>query len=109
MKFVDVYENDYGKIIILPTDATLRIFQTENPSTGYRWQVEDISRSCFQIVSSEFLANNQLIGAAGIEVFYFTPVRPGRCTIYLKLWRSWEGDKSIVRRFRIGVSVIPTS
>lgn len=107
MKFIDVYENNSGNVIILPMDATLRVFLGENPSTGYRWQVEDISSHCLNMVSNEFLAKNSpAIGAGGKVVFYFKPIKPGRCTLYLKLWRPWEGDASIVKRFRMAVSII---
>ncbi|MBU2703559.1 putative secreted protein [Sporomusaceae bacterium BoRhaA] len=107
MKFIDVYENDYGNVIILPMYAILRVVLAENPATGYRWQVEDTSSSCLEMISNEFLAkNDHAIGATGIVVFYFKPVKLGRCKLYLKLWRLWEGDKSIVKRFRIAVSII---
>ncbi len=106
MNFIDVYENDAGKVIILPRYAILRIVLEENPSTGYRWQVENISSRCLEIVSNEFVAKNgPAIGATGIVVFSFKPVKPGRCELYLKLWRSWEGDKSIVKQFRITVAI----
>ena len=107
MKFIDVHENDYSNEIILPMDATLRVALRENPSTGYRWQVEDISRNCLRMISKKFGANHaHAIGSAGIAVFYFKPIKPGRCTLYLKLWRSWEGDTSIVKRFQKTVSII---
>jgi inhibitor of cysteine peptidase len=106
MKFIDVYENDYGNVIILPMYAILRVVLAENPSTGYHWQVEATSSSCLEMVSNEFLASPvPAFGAAGIVVFYFKPIKPGNCKLYLKLWRSWEGDKSIVKRFQIAVSV----
>ncbi|VBB07591.1 proteinase inhibitor i42 chagasin [Lucifera butyrica] len=106
MKLIDVFESDYGQIIILPMDATLRVFLEEKPSTGYRWQVEGRS-NCLKMVSHEFLAKSDpAIGAGGTAVFYFKPVKPGYCSLSLKLWRSWEGDKSIIKQFQIAVSVI---
>jgi len=107
MRFIDVYGNDYGRVIILPKDATLRVVLEENPSTGYRWQVEEADNGCLRMVSNEFVANNaHAIGAPGMVVFYFKPVRPGFCPLDLKRWRPWEGDKSVVERFRIAVSII---
>ncbi|MBP2644107.1 MAG: hypothetical protein H6Q67_1994 [Firmicutes bacterium] len=106
MNYIDAYESDYGKVITLPFGSTLRIILEENPSTGFRWQVEDKSSSCLNLLTHEFYANKEYaIGATGTEVFYFEPARPGRCLLFLKLLRSWEGDKSIIKRFRITVII----
>ncbi|MBP2651462.1 MAG: hypothetical protein H6Q74_2287 [Firmicutes bacterium] len=106
MNFIDVYENDSGNLIDLPVAATLRVILEENPSTGYRWKVEDQSSGCLEMVSHEFYINNDhIVGAGGLVVFYFQPMKPGRCTLYLKLGRPWEGDKAITKRFRIAVFI----
>jgi len=107
MRYIDVNETDDGNSIVLPMDTTLRVVLTEKPSTGYRWQVEDKSSGCLEMVFQEFSAkHSQMIGAPGLAVFYFKPIKPGRCTLILKLWRSWEGDKSTVKWFQITVSII---
>lgn len=107
MEFVDVYENDYGNVIILSMTAILRVSLAENPSTGYRWQVEKTNANCLEIVSNEFLAKNDYaIGSPGIVTFYFKPIQPGRCKLFFKLGRPWQGEKSIVKRFQIAVSII---
>ncbi|MBP2651705.1 MAG: hypothetical protein H6Q74_2530 [Firmicutes bacterium] len=106
MNFIDVYENDYGNVIVLPMDSMLRVVLEEKQLTGYRWQVKDKSSS-LEMVSHKFYAkNDQVKRAAGVAIFYFKPINPGRCTLVLKLRRSWEGDKTIVRRFRIAVVII---
>lgn len=95
-------------MIDLPLDATLRVVLAENPGTGYRWQPEDKYSSCLDLVGRDFFAKpDQAIGAPGMAVFYFRPLRPGRCRLSLKLWRPWEGDQSVVRRFQAAVSIIP--
>jgi predicted secreted protein len=107
MTYIDVYKNDNGKAIVLSMDSILRVNLEENPSTGYAWQEEEQSSSCLQLVSKDFFANNNLvIGAAGIATFYFKPVKMGRCPLTLKLWRSWEGDHSVVKWFHVSVSII---
>jgi inhibitor of cysteine peptidase len=99
---VNIYEDDSGDIIAVPMAGILRVVLAENPSTGFRWQVEDSSSNCLEAVSSQYFSSkNPVIGSPGTAVFTFKPVKPGRCRLSLKLWRSWEGDKSIVKRFQI--------
>jgi inhibitor of cysteine peptidase len=106
MIFVDVYQNDNGNLVVLPMDSMLRVALAENPSTGYHWQVDDMADSCLELVSREFFASGDpVIGAPGMVVFCFRPAKPGRCALALKLWRPWEGYKSIVKRFRAVVSI----
>jgi predicted secreted protein len=106
MKIIEVNESDNGSIVILPMTAMLTVILKENPTTGYIWQEEGNSTPCLELTSSEFLTKaSHGIGAGGIEVFYFRPLSPGKCELFLKLWRPWKGEKSVIKRFRIGVAV----
>jgi len=106
MTYINVDKADNGKEIILSMNSTLRVVLEENPSTGYMWEVEDNNSSCLQMISSNYFAkNNMIMGAGGIVAFNFKSLKPGRCPLSLKLWRSWEGEDSIVKRFKVIVTV----
>ncbi|MDR3592091.1 MAG: protease inhibitor I42 family protein [Negativicutes bacterium] len=107
MKIVDVFEKDSGYGVALPLDAMLRVTLAESPGTGYRWQLEEGSGNCLALSDRNFFPpGGPAIGAAGLAVFSFKPLRPGYCLLALKLWRPWEGDQSVVRRFQTAVSIM---
>lgn len=65
---------------------------SENPSTGYLWELTIDDESVVKLVNSEFIYPYQdgLVGATGTRIFTFETVAPGTTTIVLNYARSWE-------------------
>jgi inhibitor of cysteine peptidase len=83
----------------------------ENASTGYRWAFDALDEAKLELVKSEYVresdADNAAMGSGG-EMIWTLNVRPkskGRTPLKLKLWRSFEGDKSIQQRFAITLRI----
>lgn len=64
-----------------------------NPTTGYRWQVLQYDKKFLEYVKTDYQAKNpQLMGAGGIEKFYFKKksTKAFDTKISLQYIRSWE-------------------
>jgi inhibitor of cysteine peptidase len=101
-------EDDQGKTITIHPSDQVVISLTENPTTGFRW--------IYDPIDSELLALNSnasgytpspggAIGSGGKHTWTFDAKRPGTVHLQFKLWRSWEGDASIRRRFDVTVQI----
>ena len=86
---------------------TIYIRVGENPTTGYRWFLEHVDNQMFELEGSEFqTAIDAAIGAAGLRTFVFKATGRGKGKIQLKLWREWEGSKSVIDRRDVLVTVL---
>lgn len=75
----------------------------ENPSTGYRWNVE--TAEGLEIVGDSFERTGDLIGAGGVRIFQFRPLKAGSHRLGIRKWRDWEGESSIINRFNVTIVV----
>jgi len=78
---------------------TLRL--PENPSTGYRWEVE--VGSVVEVVSDSFALEGDGIGAGGEREFVFCIRQPGSDIIKMMLRRSWESETAAIDRIAFSV------
>lgn len=110
MSVVRLTEADNGRAITAPLDDVIELALEENATTGFRWQVvradglvelPDGARSSEPRVPP----STPQIGAGGTRVFRFRAGRPGAGRLELKLWREFEGERSVVRRFTCDVTV----
>lgn len=86
----------------------MEINLSENPSTGFRWSLEKMDADRLTLLSSDYVpADSSEVGRSGKRIWRFKAVSPGNAHVALKRWREWEGDKSIVERFEINLSVNP--
>jgi len=75
-----------------------------NPTTGYNWTADydyillDQGRAEFEKSPSGAL------GSGGTSVFVFTPLKPGKTTIYFVYKRSWENIVADTRAFHVDIS-----
>jgi inhibitor of cysteine peptidase len=63
-----------------------------NKSTGYEWRlIAPVDEKMLKLLKAEyFLADNQLVGAGGKEVWTFEALKPGKTMLSFKYIRSWE-------------------
>ena len=77
-----------------------------NPSTGYEWKV-DYDYVLLKQESAQFeraSAETVRMGAGGTSVFVFTPIKPGKSTIYFVYKRSWENIVADTRSFHVEIT-----
>lgn len=74
----------------------------ENPTTGYRWIVEETSG--IEQIGNNFMSDNG-IGASGLRVFQFRTTHVGSYELRMKNWREWEGEASVIQRFQVKIIV----
>ncbi len=92
------YEVERGEAVILRLP--------ENPTTGYRWEVEYLDDAILEPPDSVFsTADQPAVGAAGIRTFNFQTRAPGVSPLRLILKRSWEPQQQALDRFEITVRV----
>ncbi|MDM7940258.1 MAG: protease inhibitor I42 family protein [Methanothrix sp.] len=76
-----------------------------NPTTAYEWNA-DYDYYLLNLTSSQFERTpTRAIGAGGTSVFVFTPLRPGKTTIYFVYKRSWENIVADTRMFHVEITV----
>ncbi len=100
MQDIDLSEADNGKLISVEMGQQASLRLPENPSTGYTWSIE--TPVGLQVQNSRFLPPPaQMVGTPGQHVWTLKPLEPGDLPVRAKLWREWEGDQSVQRRFEV--------
>ena len=98
---------DGGSRLELRVGDVLVVRLPENPSTGFVWSREGSGGDALRLVRSEYLPTAEgAVGGGGQRSFSFRAIATGTVEMRLKLWREWEGDKSIVDRFVATVRVM---
>ena len=75
-----------------------------NPTTGYNWTADydyvllNLGKAVYERSPSRAL------GSGGTSVFVFTPMKPGKTTIYFVYKRSWENIVADTRSFLVDIS-----
>ena len=99
---------DSGKVVNIRAGDTLALPLDENPTTGYRWAMETRDEEVVALQSAVYVHSkydSADLGSSGWRSFTFHAKKAGSVTLQLKLWRAWEGDASIVERFRVTLQV----
>lgn len=106
MPQVTLTQADNGKSVQVKPGDLIVIHLGENPTTGYRWAVDQINSEVISLVNSDYAQSPGTgIGGGGERTFTFNAVKTGHSLIRLKLWREFQGDSSIIQRFDVTVQV----
>jgi inhibitor of cysteine peptidase len=100
-------EADNERTVELRVGASVRLTLPENATTGYRWAIDRLDRDVVEEAGSEAQPSGGAIGSAGNVSFDFRVKKAGSGEIALKYWRHFEGDASIVKRFRVRLNATP--
>lgn len=101
-------ESKDGSTIDLHTGESVVIILPENATTGYRWEVGRLDRDVVGFVAEESrYPTGPMVGSGGHVEFLFQALKPGRSDILLRQLRPWEGDASVIGRYRLHVNVLP--
>jgi inhibitor of cysteine peptidase len=98
-------EADNGKDIDVQVGETIALRLPENPTTGYRWAFDDLDTAAVTAKDGDHTQSSEAVGSGGETTWSLTPTAAGSTPIKLKLWRHWEGDTSIRKRFEVTLKV----
>ena len=108
MPVITLTKADDGGSLEVRQGDTLVLNLPENPTTGYRWAVDDANAGALQFEHSNYSPSTGAgIGGGGVRTFTFYAKSPGSAILKLKLWREWAGDASISDRFSVTIKVMP--
>lgn len=88
---------DQGRTVEVKAQSVVTVRLDENPSTGYRWNIE--ADEGLELVGESFERSGEAIGAGGVRVFQFRALEAGSHRLSIRKWRDWEGENSIIERF----------
>jgi len=100
-----VRDSENGRAVSASIDDVVRIELSENPTTGFRWQLSSIDAGVLSLQSDVFTpASGAAVGGGGFHVFRFVAGGRGSCHVQFELRRSWESGLAS-STFAIRVSV----
>jgi inhibitor of cysteine peptidase len=99
-------EADDGKSVTLKQGETVAVTLAENASTGYRWAVDGADAALVTVRDPQASYPSGAVGSGGSVTWTFVAKAPGSTTVTLKRWRQWEGETSVVQRFRFKLSIV---
>jgi inhibitor of cysteine peptidase len=106
MDTITLRKHDSGRRLMAPPNTQVVVQLPENPTTGYRWSVDQLDEAILAPGDSTYRADSDgAIGGGGVHTFSFTARQPGATQLRLKLWREWEGDASVTDRFEAAIQV----
>ena len=107
---LELTQADNGKSVEARPGDLIIIRLPENPTTGFRWTVDKVDPLYVEAQGSSFsAARDAAVGGGGERTFSFkVKGEGGTGNIGLKLWREWEGDASVIERYRVAVKVRST-
>jgi inhibitor of cysteine peptidase len=81
-------------------DFTIKL--ESNPTTGYKW-LPNYNDTYVKLISNDFVPQTKLMGAGGIERFFFRAVKSGNTDIEMIYKRVWEKKPIKSRKFRVNI------
>jgi len=78
---------------------SIRLQLSENPTTGYRWQMQPDVPPALRILADSWEASGAAAGAGGVRFWTIVADKPGKASLRLELKRSWE--KTSTRTFSV--------
>jgi len=100
-------ELDAGKTIEARVGDRIDLHLRENASTGYRWSFEDPDETILQVSEGTVAASTEALGSVGDVRWILQARAPGTAPVKLRLWRRWEGDRSVQKRFAATLIIRP--
>lgn len=111
-----VTQRQSGETVLLRPGETLLVVLSANAGTGYVWDLERFDPRRITPLGAEVRpapgrpqadgSAMPMPGAPQQITFRFRALRPGSSELSLKLWRRWEGEGSIVERFRLRLTTV---
>ena len=97
---------DDGETLELRAGSEVVIQLPENPSTGYRWEI-DTDKVYVSVERQRFEQRADQVGGGGESSWVLRARTPGVTTVRLMLWRPWEGERAAIQRFVVTLRIAP--
>lgn len=102
-----ILQIDREKTFQVSQDDVVLIRLEENPTTGYRWEVDAVDDRVVELQDSHYsMATGTGIGGGGVRTFTFKAKSPGTGFIRFKLRRAWESEDAAAERFAVTICVL---
>lgn len=99
-------QSDKGKSVTIRPGEIVCISLDENPSTGFRWELEHEDDQVLHLLTSDFISDASTgVGGGGHHVWEFMAGKSGEVQLTMKHWRSWEGCKSTIERLDVTIRI----
>jgi inhibitor of cysteine peptidase len=101
---VTLTQEDKGRSIALKVGQTIAVHLRENPTTGFRWTLEQGGDSILEPLDSTYVqAAISATGGGGLHVWTFEARQQGNARLVFKLGRAWQGTASDSDRFEVTI------
>jgi len=101
-----ITEADHGKTVDLKKGDALTIRLPENPTTGYRWSLDEHDASALEPTAGPgFESSGSAVGAGGGRTLSFLAKTPGEYSLALNLRRPWEKQVPPGKTFAVNVRI----
>lgn len=103
-----IKENSQKEKYSLRKGDIVEVILNANPSTGYKWQIENIDNSKIKIVDETYTAkivNKDVVGSGGKKIYLFKAINKGNTVIELKYFRPFEKEIPPKKKFHINLEI----
>jgi inhibitor of cysteine peptidase len=91
-----------GQTVNVAPEDRLELKLEENPTTGFRWYIEDDKSGVLTLEHDAFTRlHNGVSGAGGTRDFVFTIAKSGQAVLRASYRRSWERQKPAQTAFEL--------
>lgn len=104
---IAVTEVDNGTTVEVHVGETVVLRLPENATTGYRWAIEGLNADLVEAQEEPYTSQSNTVGGGGEAGWTLHAKTPGVTEIKLRLWRHWEGERSVLRRFGVTLRIAP--
>lgn len=98
-------EADDGKAVDLRVGERVTLHLYENAATGYRWAFDALDAKAIGVHDEGPVRRPEAVGSGGGAQWTLEAKAPGTAEVRLKLWRAWEGDASVQKRFTLTLRI----
>lgn len=105
MSVLTLTEDASGSAVTVHVGDAIVLRLPENPTTGYRWQIDKVEGSAQHESDSFRLSEDVRIGSGGTREFRFRAASAGTASLRLKRWQPWEGETSVDARFVVDIVI----
>ena len=97
--------SDSGTTIAARPGDEILLRLPENPTTGYRWQVDRASEHLVSIADAYQPDVPARIGSGGVREFQIRAEASGTVHLELTHRQAWEGEASVTERFTVTIEI----
>jgi len=105
-KMIHIDAHSSGQQVSLRVGDTVEISLAENPTTGFRWDLQSKAEPACKLLKSSFEPAKVVPGRGGTHFWQFQAVQAGTGKIELEYRRPWEQDSPPSRVFTLSIHVL---